>query len=129
MTTVFQSFIDMAIQMINENGMLVTLRQITPGAPAITGEDWNPTDGTNVDTPVKMIFFPEETIDKYPFVRIPYELRGQGFEFALMANNPGVPVPSIEDVIIRGTDQLRLRYSKPYAPDGTPILYVLGIKT
>lgn len=130
MTTVFQDFVDMAVEMIRDNGMFVTLRQPVQGNPIVSGQDWKPVNGTPTDTTnVKMIFFPEETINRYPEVRIPYDFIGEGFEYAIMANVSGVPVPNLESSIIRGTEHLRIKYVKPYSPDGTPIIYILGLKT
>lgn len=129
MATVYQRQIDSAIRIINEKGMSITLKKLTYGAPVDPLEPWKPTASTSVSYTAKCVFLPEETINRYPYFRIPYELAQEGFEYGLMANNPGVPAPALNDVIVRASEELRLKYLKPYAPDGTVIIYVIGIKT
>jgi hypothetical protein len=129
MATVYQRFVDLTIRLISQKGMFITLRKLVYGNPVNPLEPWKPTASTATDYQVKCVFLPEETINRYVTVRIPYDLDFEGFEYGLMANNPNIPAPALNDLIIRNGEQLRLKYLKPYAPDGTVILYVIGIKT
>ena len=115
------------IMSITKKGMNITFRKTTAGAPLIAGQDWKPTANTNIDQTVKVVFLPEETINFYTNVRILHTDNDQeGFEYGLMANVGFAP--ELDDEIIKNGVQYRIRYVLKYAPDDTPILWIIGIK-
>ena len=127
MATVFNRQIETARRLITKNGQFVTLRQIVDGVPADPDKPHEPGVSTFVDTQVKMVFFLESRVDQYSQNRVPEELTHKGVEYGLMANvNLN---PDLKWVILREGLESRIIYINNLAPDGTPILWKIGMNT
>lgn len=126
---VYDSVIAMALRLINKYGMDATILSPVIGAPVVAGQAWKPTNGIPVGTPVRIVAFPEETIDRYSQLRglVNKEDYQVGYDYYLMGNNGFIP--ALNQVVVKpNLEEWRIKYSKEYAPGGITVLWVIGMK-
>src|SRR5574343_1992632 len=125
---IYTNLSNAAVELIDKFGMLCDIKTPTAGSPAIPGKDWKPTANTWTTNTVKVAFLPEETINFYTQFRslISKEEYQVGYEYGLMANNGFEP--KLDMLVVRGSFEQRIKYVSKYAPAGTALLYVIGLK-
>jgi len=124
MSTVYSSQITQATRLIDAKGQTVTWRQLVDGASATP---WKPSAAVPTDTEVTMAFFPE---DLQGFRVQQYRKDDSvptGLEVAYMAQQSFTP--KIKDTVIRDGKEMNVWYVDTLAPDGTDILYTVGLET
>lgn len=120
----FDRQIATAARLIQENGQLVTWRQIVDGAPADSDEPWKPGEQDVTDTAVYIVFLPEDR---------------RGYEFLRALGGTTIPVgnlvglmaaqsftPTLKDVVLRDGTELAIRTIDALAPNGDIIMYSIG---
>ena len=125
MPTVFTRQIAMAKRMISKYGQSVTWRQQADGAPPDPTKPWEPGAASTTDHTVKIAFFPEDFFLLRTQQRARNDVIPEGYEVGYMAQQSFTP--KIKDVVIRGSQQLRVAYLDALHPDGTDILYRVGL--
>lgn len=124
----YQNLYNLALKLIKNYGMVTTIKIPTVGAPIVSGQLWNPTANTFVTQNVNMVFLPEEQGSYYSqyFSTLEKEPYQVGYEYALLANE-GL-LPRLNMVVSRTGKDQAIRYVSMYAPAGTALLYLVGLK-
>lgn len=121
----FDRAIATAKRLIEKNGQVVTWRKTEDGTAPDGSKPWKPGTTVVTDYPVSIVFLPESRV---------------GYEFLAMLANTEVPkgkltglmaapsgfVPTLKDVVVRGSETLGLRSLDPLAPNGDVIIYTIG---
>lgn len=128
MIAFYQNLYNMALRLIKKYGMIATVKIPTAGTPIIPSEIWKPTANTFTTKDVNMVFLPMEQVSFYSqyfsiVEREPYLI---GFEYFLLANE-GLK-PALNMIVDRGGHEQAIRYVMEYAPSGTALLYIVGLK-
>ena len=124
--TVYKRQIATALRLIKNKGAKCTWRQL-PDADNDAVKPWNSEERSPVDFAVSIAFFPMQSTEFAKafasFVRgedIP-----QGLEIGYM--HAVEFSPNVGDTVIRNGQALRVGAVTPLQPDGTPILYIVGL--
>lgn len=119
----FDRQIATAKRLIAKNGQAVTWRRTTDAAPADSAKPWKPGTSTVIDTPVTIIFLPEDRRD-FEFLRLLGATEvPKGKLVGLMAAVGFTP--TIKDTVIRAGVSLGIDAIDPLAPNGQIILYTV----
>lgn len=121
---VYDEEIEMATEMIEEFGQLVTWSQLTNGTPDDSDKPWKPGDNDTVDYLVSIAFFP---VDKQTQYFIQYMTGTEIPTGTLIGYMAQVPLtPAIKDVVTRGGVQLTVDKFDVIDPNGEgTVLYIL----
>lgn len=119
----YDSLIATAKRMISEKGQTVTWRQLTttPGA-----KSWEAGDNVQTDNSVKMVFLPNERYERETLRYLAGTDVPNGNTIGYMAQVSFSP--SLKDVVIQDGVERAIGSIKEYAPNGTPILYVIEFR-
>lgn len=125
----FDWAIELAQQLIAENGEAVTLVKETPGAedPA---QPWKPAVNTPVPYPgLSMVFLNYNDQNRQPKTYADGTQTQIGDKEVYLAAGPGVPEPVMSDYIIRGDGtKWTVKASAPLDPNGQVIIYTLWVR-
>lgn len=126
--SVYTPFVTMALRLIQKWGMDVVITTPVNGNPTVSGQDWKPTNGTATTRTVRMVFFPEETINFYSKTTslIKKEEYQVGYEYYLMGANGFEP--ELNMTVAKGSKIFNIRYVLKYAPANEVVLYIVGLK-
>lgn len=122
--TVYSRQIATAQRIIKAKGAKCTWRQ----RPDVADDDdkpWNAEERPPVDKPVSIAFFPDG--QKTFAALMKGEDAPEGVEIGYMGAVDFEP--AVGDTVIRNGVGLRVASVTPLQPDGTPILYTIGIET
>lgn len=124
----YTSLYNMALRLIKKYGMIATIKIPTAGNPVVSGQVWKPTANTFTTKNVNMVFLPMVQVSFYSqyFSIVEKEPYVIGFEYFLLANE-GLK-PNLNMIVDRSGHQQAIRYVMEYAPAGTALLYIVGLK-
>jgi hypothetical protein len=125
--SVYTPFIALAQRLITKWGMNCNVYAPVNGAPVVPGQDWKPTNGTPVIGNIRLVFFPEETINYYSKTKglVMNEQYQIGYEYYLA---PTGFEPELNQVVDKAGTKFRVKYVQKYAPAGEVVLYIVGLK-
>lgn len=125
--SVYTPFVKMAQRLINKWGVNCDVYQLVNGSPLVSGQDWKPTNGTPIIGNIRLVFFPEETINFYSKTTglINKEEYQLGYEYYLA---PTGFEPELNQVVDKLGVKYNVKYVKKYAPAGEVVLYIVGLK-
>jgi hypothetical protein len=123
--SVFARQRETAKRLIVKNGQAVVWRSLSNGAPADTAQPWKPGAGSNVDSPVSIVFLPENRLGYEWIARLANTDIPEGSGFGLMHYVSFVP--TLKDTVTKGGENLRVVSIDPLAPNGEVILYVVRL--
>lgn len=125
--SVYTPFVKLAQRLINKWGMNCNVYSPVNGSPVVSGQDWKPTNGTPLVGVLKLVFFPEETINVYSKTHslLAKEDYKVGYEYYLA---PTGFEPELNQIVDKGGSIFRVKYVLKYAPAGEVVLYIVGLK-
>ena len=121
---VFDKQLLSAQKMISKYGQLCTLRKITNGTPD-PAKPWESVTPTTADTSVRIAFFPNTKANNEFLHYIPGTEVPAGVEVGYLAGD--APAPTLQDLVIRDGKTLSILSIDRIAPNGEPVLYILGL--
>jgi len=121
----FDRAIATAQRLIKKNGQTVTWRAIADTPNVLL--PWSPGPRVVTDTEVLMCFLPIDRLAMETFTFIKGTEVTKGSVMGLMG---GVPFdPNLKDVVIRGTQELRIANITLLSPNGQKVLYTVVFQT
>jgi len=120
----FDDSIATALRLILKNGQPVTWRSVRINENAIA--PWKTNGGTVTDHFVNMVFLPLDWQDRETMVFLNTTNVHAGSTIGLMGQ-VGFE-PSLQDVVIRGSEELRIETLNVLSPNGQKVLYTAIFK-
>lgn len=113
----YDSAIAMALRLITKKGQTATLRNFTAVAPADANKPWKPGVSTPVNQTPKMVFLDYE--QKF----IDGAVIKMGDQRVFIPASGLTAAPTVEGLILRGSEVWKIKAVKPLNPAGDPIMY------
>jgi hypothetical protein len=123
---VFDEEIQLALDLIEENGQFVVWRKLTNGVDPDPEKPWEPGQATYVDNNVSIVFLP---VDREGQESLHYMQNTEIATASLLGLMASVPFePAEKDIVLRDSKELVIMSIDELSPNGQKILYELRFK-
>lgn len=128
----FDSAIALAKRLITKNGQQVTLRTFTAGTPADSNKPWKPGTNVPVNQTAMAVFLDYSQSYITGFQSLGLQVGAEpiraGDQRVFMPADGLTSPPTVEGLLLRGSETWKIMAVKPLNPNGQAIMYEMQVR-